>query len=203
MKQIIIIFISVFLSTSSFVFAQAPILQIIDNKDGLYLGNITDGKYNGSGIMMYRNGDYYIGTWTNGVYNGPGILAKAKAKRDWDPVMFRVWDNGKPVDVIRRFAEGEHTLYGNTKNGSGVFQSEYPESQTIYIGDFINNEMSGFGLVEFLSGDLFIGYMKNKKFYKEEMLIDFSEAEIKHMLIDEKGNAKVILHKFRYPDYFF
>ena len=56
------------------------------NKNGVYEGSYRDGKRNGSGKFIWKNGESYEGDWQNGKKNGHGIWKTLKGdyyEGDW------------------------------------------------------------------------------------------------------------------------
>jgi hypothetical protein len=204
-KKCVLTVALVFLSIFQ-IYSSDNSLYIIENKEGLYLGHMKGDVFDEAGVMLYRNGDYYIGTWKNSKYDGPGILYKTNPKRGkmyWDQKLFYVWKEGKQTSAIHYQSDGNHTLFGDTKAGFGVYQSDDPLPETIFIGNFINNELSGLGTIELIDGQIFIGFMQNNQMYKEEIIVDLSKKSITHLLIDEQQNKKIIFDKKGYPEFFY
>ncbi len=91
----------------------------IDESDGLYEGNISDGEKDGQGCYLWYNGNFYYGEWAKGKMEGSGMLFYA---------------NG---GVIKgRFAAGRL---------SGLGRGMYSNGDT-YVGMWRDGMFSGRGL---------------------------------------------------------
>lgn len=111
-----------------------------------YTGNWVDGLPDGQGIKEYINGDVYDGWWAGGKRNGHGVYT---------------WSDGRIYD-------GEYK--DDLRNGEGSFLgwTGY-QSETGWIGNYYgsnaDNEFDGFGEFVFENGDSFKGVFKEGEFW--------------------------------------
>ena len=88
------------------------------NKIGvLYKGEFTDGKINGTGMMIYKNKKQYLGEFKEGNKNGYGIM-------NWPT---------------------EEKYEGLWENDTFKFGQYYWPSGNIFLGNFQNDKVNGFG----------------------------------------------------------
>ena len=99
-----------------------------------YQGDVKNGKPNGVGIGIYKDGWKYIGEWKNGKRHGQGT-------RTWKSVSKYVgeWKNGK-------------------RHGQGTFTKI---SGNNYVGEWKDGKRHGQGTGTTLSGDKYVGEWKD------------------------------------------
>ena len=85
MKHLLIILISILLLSSPLFGKETGVLffrygnedvgwyeEDDGSKSGKYFGDIENGKPNGTGTIIYPDGEKYVGEWKDGKYNGQG-----------------------------------------------------------------------------------------------------------------------------------
>ena len=101
-----------------------------------YEGKFLDGKKDGKGLILYKNGAKYEGEIKNNLHNGFGKLTQLDGE-----IFIGQWKNGKI-------------------NGKGV---RYHSNGDVYSGDYVNSIRDGFGKYVFFNGDTYEGQWKNGK----------------------------------------
>ena len=103
-----------------------------------YIGSWKDGKKNGQGSLIYRNGDSYDGEWKDDFMNGHGKC---------------IWTNGDTYEG--EWKDGEY-------HGEGTLTFADGGS---YSGRWKDGKMNGEGTVTFASGDSYSGGWKDGKYH--------------------------------------
>lgn len=111
--------------------------MVYDNGD-IYDGGWKNGIFSGHGIMKYRNGDIYDGEWENGERNGEGEYT---------------WKNGGVY--IGKYKNGLREGYGEFIGWTG-YRETYGWTGT-YRGNSKDDMFEGQGIFEFNNGDIFDG----------------------------------------------
>ena len=101
-----------------------------------YEGMFLDGKKDGNGLILYKNGAKYEGEIKNNLHNGFGKLTQLDGE-----IFIGQWKNGKI-------------------NGKGV---RYHSNGDVYSGDYVNSIRDGIGKYVFSNGDSYEGQWKNGK----------------------------------------
>lgn len=107
------------------------------SNNGVYTGSVVDGKRQGTGKYVWKDGTTYEGNWNNNVMEGNGKLTTP----DGD-IYEGNFENGK-------------------KNGKGKYNFSNGD---IYEGEFKNDIMNGTGKYTFADGDTYEGEFSNNKF---------------------------------------
>lgn len=143
--------------------------------DGVYVGDLTDGKRNGTGTMTYSNGNIYSGEWSNDIYNGKGKLSLANGtvyegefsagEMSGSGKMTTTYTNGDISVIEGAFEKGQASgqvimKYSFANGASFVYNGEYKSGnmngagvKTTYTGGnvmeetgtFVNGNLSGTG----------------------------------------------------------
>ncbi|CAF1065956.1 unnamed protein product [Adineta ricciae] len=101
-------------------------------------GRFKDGRKNGQGVCHYSNGNKYTGEWEHDKQTGQGTLIFSSGDRS---------NNNESYDIYeRRLGRFER----NKINGKGVF---YYANGDKYIGDWIDDNREGQGVLILSSGD--------------------------------------------------
>ena len=123
-----------------------------------YVGQFMNGQRSGIGSLYYADGTKYQGQWKDDEPNGEGIETLPDGtKREG------IWKNGrfeKPLDqsvLVDKGIEERQTgcISGDCKDGKGIYI--YP-SGAIYIGDFKNGEVHGYGTCHYADGSSYQGH---------------------------------------------
>ena len=103
--------------------------------DSIFFGEYSDGKKNGIGIYIWKDGRYE-GEFINNKFEGYGIYFYNKNK-----IYMGHWEDNK-------------------KNGYGIFIF----GDRLYSGNYLNNEKNGFGISYWKTEDkIYVGFWKNNK----------------------------------------
>lgn len=152
----------------------------------VYIGQYTDSVKDGKGANLFVEGDIYVGDFVKDKRDGKGIYIWAKSEEyssEFDSLFdaditdeftssFIAYFEG---DFIRHFSESEKTDATTVNPFFTTFEEILKRSQLeIYIGEFKNNEMSGNGKYQWLSGRKYNGIFENGAILKEE---NISESE--------------------------
>lgn len=107
--------------------------RFIYNKEN-YNGQFTNGKRNGTGEMIFSNGDEYKGNWTNDFIEGDGTM------------LYGVFYQG-----TKRMIKGSYDgkWVRGKKNGNGTFMWGNGDQ---YSGNWIDDKRSGTGELSFYKG---------------------------------------------------
>ena len=112
---------------------------------------------NGTGTMVWSNGDQYVGEWKDGKFHGVGTLTWSngiKYAGDWkngieDGIGTVTWPNGNKYIGER---------YNAQAHGQGTF---IWSDGSRYVGEWKNDKMHGQGKMTWLDGNFFEGKWKN------------------------------------------
>lgn len=117
--------------------------------DGVYVGEIKDGKRNGNGTMTYSNGNEYSGGWKDDIQSGEGVFTWANGD-----VYEGNFDSGKMSGQGKKttkFANGEiSVIEGVFEDGmvSGQIKMDYTfadGTKFVYEGEYQNEGLNGTG----------------------------------------------------------
>ncbi len=145
----------------------------------VYIGQYSNSVKDGKGAYLFSEGDIYIGDFSLDKRTGKGIYLWAKSE-EYSSEFEALFD----VDLTDEFAssfiayfEGDfHRHFTNGEKTEATTQNPFfltleeilSRSQLeIYIGDFLENELSGEGTYRWLSGRVYTGSFKNGAVYKE------------------------------------
>ena len=122
-----------------------------------YIGQFKAGKKDGIGSLYYADGTRYQGQWAYDQPNGEGMeILPDGSKREG------IWKNGSLKEPVKKNTLVDKGLEdrqigcisGDCKTGKGIYI--YP-SGAIYIGDFNNGEVHGFGTCHYADGSTYQG----------------------------------------------
>lgn len=124
-------------------------------------GNVYEGEFDakgepdGIGTCRYPNGAVYEGDWSHGVRQGEGRLTE-KNGSTYDGSWEDDCRSGRGVLIARGYRyEGE--FKGDKSNGQGILMYPSTEQREIAKGHFVDNMLSGFGVVCFRDGRIYEG----------------------------------------------
>lgn len=130
--------------------------------DGRYVGEVSNGKPHGYGIVYFKEDDAngcvsYEGNWKNGAREGHGIMIwKDGDKYDGN------YENGvRSGQGTYYFANGnryEGNWVKNKRNGQGIL---YYADGNRYEGNWNNSKISGHGTFYWVDGDKYVGNYEN------------------------------------------
>jgi uncharacterized protein (TIGR02145 family) len=145
----------------------------------IYEGNFLNNIMHGFGTMIYANGEIYEGNWVSGMRTGKGkqTLKDGEIKEGnfVNGELFNFHSpnlenstlciSGNCIDGIGIYKWPEGNVYvGEFKNGAiwGYGEKTFT-SGLKYYGEWINNEMTGTGIYYFTNGDKYEGeFVKDK-----------------------------------------
>ncbi len=136
----------------------------------IYEGILKKGKEKDKGIMKYNNGEIYNGEWNNDKREGIGFLYLNN--KDYELIQKRIEFYKNNCFEIFTLNINDNIYFGtfkdDKKEGKGFLFMKNPnnffEDNTLFEGDFINNERNGYGNIYFKTGCKFKGYWKNDIF---------------------------------------
>ncbi|MBN9294855.1 MAG: hypothetical protein J0G96_12835 [Flavobacteriia bacterium] len=184
--------------------------------DGVYTGELRDGKPHGYGTMRYNNGDIYTGHWSEGVKNGKGEMAFYNGDRftgEWQNNLFRdgklTTENqdtyngifnetgklirGEFVQKNGNYQKGEFDMTGVFKTGD--IKTTFPNG-ALYEGDYINYEYTGKAEIKYTDGTSYIGDISNGKKHGYGVLKTYRYEITGNWKNDERNDTK----KYFYMD---
>ncbi len=140
-----------------------------------YVGDIKDGKPNGTGTATYKNGMVYVGTYVNGFKQGKGTFTFASgSKYVGDFVSDKRTGSG-----TYNWSDGSKYV-GNWKDnemhGKGVYT--FPGGAR-YDGEWAKGNMHGYGIYYYADGSRYDGQWKNDKkhgwgkFYNSKGVLEY------------------------------
>lgn len=145
----------------------------------VYIGQYKDSVKDGKGAYLFSEGDLYVGDFSLDKRTGKGIYLWAKSEEyssefetlfeieltDEFASSFIAYFEG---DFLRHFTDGEKTE-ATTQNSFFLTLEEILSRSQLesYIGDFVENELSGEGTYRWLSGRVYKGSFKDGAVYKE------------------------------------
>lgn len=126
---------------------------LIDNKNQKLVGQFSNGKLEGYGIIHYTSGSIFIGQFKNGLRNGQGSLKHS------NKLVQGIWANDRYIKVNSKKIEGCKS--GNCNNGHGIY---IYNSTTVFMGKFSGGRANGMGICFFSDGDIYYGKWRNHRF---------------------------------------
>ena len=130
---------------------------IISENGQKYIGELSEGKYNGHGEKFYLNGNHYVGEWKEGKKHGLGKMEYEcgdSYEGEWECNTF--WGNGRYNYADGDYYEGEYV--DGVACGSGVFY--YAKTKDKYEGEWTAGKKNGNGTYYFANGDKYEGNWK-------------------------------------------
>jgi len=130
----------------------------------IYIGELDElFQKNGQGRMTYDNGRVYEGEWVDDIRTGRGILSSPELGNIYEGEWRNGWFNGHG---IYRYPDG--VVYdGNFSDGcfNGDGTMTYPDVQGAtkieYVGEWMNDEEHGTGIMRYTDGHVYQGLWKN------------------------------------------
>ncbi|CCW66327.1 unnamed protein product [Phytomonas sp. Hart1] len=111
--------------------------------------------------FLFPNGDVYEGNWKNCLLHGKGSLIRAATREVYEGQ----WFLGHRCGTGTLSSPGYRTIYSgawldNKRHGRG----ELVEPEGIYVGEFINNHLSGYGEYTYYDGRVYRGHWRDGLF---------------------------------------
>ena len=164
-------------------------------EQGLYEGDVLNGKPHGHGKMTYNDGSTYEGEWKDGKWDGEGVFISAvdTLSGQFDDGMFSDY-----AVILRKNMAYEGTLFKNQPDGFGT--AVFP-GNAYYSGYWSDGKMSGDGELKYSNGDVYQGEWNDGEFngwgkYTYASNGDVYEGYWKGGCQDGEGNYKS--SKFEY-----
>ena len=144
-------------------------------EEGNYEGEINDGKREGKGIMIYKNGDKYEGNFKNDKIEGKGIYYFNSGNR-YEGESKNGIKEGKGIMYFANGNKYEGDWKNDKRKGKGIF---YYNNGDRYEGDFIDNKFDGNGIYFYKNGNRDMGdYSKGEKIGKHVILTNNGQVKI-------------------------
>ena len=116
-------------------------VTVVNYENGVYEGEIKDGKRNGQGTMTYTSGNVYVGEWVEDQRSGQGTFTLANSTEDHPNYYTGQWEQ-------------------DLKNGQGT---QYYGNGNVYKGEWKNDQIKGKGSFTWYDGDNFTGEWENNQ----------------------------------------
>jgi hypothetical protein len=141
-----------------------------------YIGEWKDGKKNGQGSLIYRNGNSYDGEWKDNLMNGHGKFIGTNGNSydgEWKDNLMNghgkiIGTNGDSFEG--EWKDGELTSASGSSYSGGCKDGKRNGEGTLtfadggsYSGGWKDGKMNGEGTLIFASGDSYIGGWKDGK----------------------------------------
>jgi hypothetical protein len=155
--------------------------EVISN-EGVYVGDIKDGKKNGWGTFTWPNGNKYVGVWKDDKKHGRGTLTAPDDRKyigEWKDDKQHgqgtmTWSDGKKYigeyKNGKKHGHGTYILSGGTKLVGEWKNGALPEHGTTtlpngdkYVGDLKNGKKHGQGTYAWPDGSKYVGEWKDNK----------------------------------------
>lgn len=154
--------------SDTLVFLQSDTIWFEDGS--LYIGQIADSLFNGTGKMIYADSTVYEGSWKDGMWDGYGVLQYPDGDRYEGEFSHHQFEGeGKYYYTGGAYYKGEW------KNGKfdGVGTLRY-EDGSYYAGEWTEDRRNGYGVLFSTSNNVMI----SGTFLDDEILtVDGEEAE--------------------------
>ena len=122
-----------------------------------YNGELSEGKKNGQGNIIYANGTKYEGSFKNDFHDGFGKLIQLNGETyegEWKKGKI----NGKGMRIHANGNKYIGNYVNNVRNGEGHLIFVNGES---YKGNFLNGKANGIGVFKFKNGNVYEGEFKD------------------------------------------
>jgi hypothetical protein len=108
---------------------------------------------NGSGLMLYSNGDVYFGNWENDERTGRGVLLEANGDT-YDGEWKNDKRHGKGTFTDTNGDKYKGEWLDDNMNGNGIFLEN---EGVVYKGHWVNNMLNGYGVFVDINGEKYEG----------------------------------------------
>ena len=134
--------------------------RILYHRNGTlkYEGDLVDGKAEGNGKFIDKEGNYYIGEFKKGLKHGKGTDYDKNGNiiYEGDFVKDKYEGNGR-----LNYEDGQYYIgqfKDDSRHGKGILYDK--TGDVLYEGDFVENEAEGNGKIILTNGDYYIGQFK-------------------------------------------
>ena len=147
-------------ATSTPAPTEAPKETYVSGKsysNGLYTGQLVNGKRHGNGVMEYPNGNKYEGEWKDDKQNGKGVYSNANGGKydgEWKDGSY----NGKGIYSYANGDKYDGEWEAGKCSGTGIM---YYANGDKYEGEWKNYSRHGIGVYYYANGDRYEGEWKN------------------------------------------
>lgn len=126
-----------------------------------YKGNFVNGKKEGEGTFIFKDGWKHIGFFKNDIPDGEGKQYDENGKITFEGNFYKYKLNGKG----KSYSTNGNISEGNFKNGklNGFGKQYSKDGKLSYKGAFVNDSANGLGTLYFTNGGMYIGQFKNNK----------------------------------------
>ena len=148
--------------------------------EGVYIGEVLNGKAHGYGRINFNNGDKYIGQWSNNAMTGVGFMYSNKMYTLGNFINGK--KHGRCLTIIQRGSYQYDFFIGsylnNLKHGSGAYLWE---SEDCYVGEFANDVRNGKGVYSGFGCKEFYGaFYQDDKFVRQTTIYPKTELPDGH-----------------------
>lgn len=126
---------------------------LVYNSGKIYQGSFSEGKYNGKGVCKYTDGSCYDGMWYEGEINGEGTWYNPDGSQITGTFVDGEVD-GICTYVCTNGDEYEGTLKDGKWHGTGKFVWVNGD---VYEGDFVEGIRQGQGKYRYADGSVYVG----------------------------------------------
>lgn len=127
-----------------------------------YIGQFLGGERHGAGTLFSADGSRYQGAWHHDQMHGKGVEVLPDGS-----TIRGTWENGRLVKSGRASTEERARgpeqqtgcMSGNCLNGKGIFI--FPTG-AVYVGDFLDGEIHGYGTCYYANGSKYQGYWAHR-----------------------------------------
>ena len=127
--------------------------SIVRDIQGVYIGSYVNGKKDGQGKSLYRDGAIYEGSWKNDKREGKGVIIYGDGDK-YDGY----WMNDSAHGIGKYFwsygSEYEGDFKNGLRDGHGIMKFQ---SGGLYKGDWKNDKREGKGYMSYANGDKYDG----------------------------------------------
>jgi len=121
-----------------------------------YVGNFSDGKFNGEGVFYYVSGGKYSGNWKNGKMEGYGTIYYQDSWR-----YVGNWVANQRVGFGKLYDDLGVLKFEGTFKDDEKSQGTYYYDNNKYVGSFDNGLENGYGTLYFDNKDYYSGNWLN------------------------------------------
>jgi len=164
----------------------------IEFPDGVYEGEMKNGKLEGKGIMIFPSGSRYEGDFKNGGMDGKGIYSSSDGSW-YEGEMKNGEFHGKGIAKLKDGGIYEGDFIKGMRTGKGIYK--FPGDILSYEGEFKNNGYHGYGVLSDTLGYGYTGEFKEGNQHGKGLMRwpggDTYEGEYKDGKFHGKGKLKL------------
>ena len=122
-----------------------------------YHGALSNGLFEGAGVLIYGDGDRYEGDFRQGRMDGTGVLRYASGGF-YTGGFRRGRSEGIGTEVLRNGDRYQGGFKDDAKSGTGVYTTANGDT---YRGDFNGGLFDGTGVLKYANGNIYEGPFRN------------------------------------------